>query len=55
MDDAEWLEKYTQFPLGTKFSYSDSEKMSDNEEDNADKDKASNITSESTYKGDISN
>ena len=65
MDDTERLEKYTQFPLRTKFYYSDSEKMSDNEEDDniADEDRASdgncslnvNVTSESAYKGDISN
>ena len=45
MDDAEWLEKYTQFPLGTKFSYSDSEKMSDNEEDNDIAEKIGHLTS----------
>ena len=31
MDDSEWLEKYTQFPLGTEFFYSDSEAESDSE------------------------
>ena len=55
MDDAEWLEKYTQFPLGTEFSYSDDASMSDNEDEDIGNDVTSdidpslivNITSES--------
>merc|ERR1712115_245556 len=33
MDDAEWLMKYTQFPLGTKFSYSDDASGSDSKDE----------------------
>ena len=65
MDDSEWLEKYTQFPLGTEFFYSDSKAESDSEEydeitslsviEDDDKNMTVNITSESNYEGDISN
>ena len=63
MDDAEWLKKYTQFPLGTKFSYSDDASVPDSEDKHVGNDVTSdvdpsliiNITSESAYEGDISN
>ena len=64
MDDSEWLEKYTQFPLGTEFFYSDSEAESDSEGydeitslsiiEGDDTNMTVDITSESAYEGDIS-
>ena len=61
MDDIQWLGKYTQFPLGTEFFYSDSEDDNDNTGDkdtsnvNVNHSLTLNLTSESAYEGDISN
>ena len=64
MDNSEWLEKYTQFPTGTEFFYSDNEAESDGEGHNEitclsvieddDANMTIDITSKSTYEGDIS-